>query len=50
LFDGKHGVSEELGDFISCHEKESSSAMSTKQHGITNNKTVITNYNALTFV
>jgi hypothetical protein len=31
LFDGKYHVSEEIGDFIFCHEKASSSKMSTKQ-------------------
>jgi hypothetical protein len=48
LFDGKYHVSEGLRDFISCHEKEIFSAMSTKLHSITKNKTAITNYNALT--
>jgi hypothetical protein len=35
LFDGQYHVSEELGDFICCHEKERFSKMSTKQHLLT---------------
>ena len=37
-----------LGISFSTTKKESSSEMSTKQHSITNNKTVITFYNVLT--